>query len=329
MKSGVLSFALLFILSVAPVLSCTSHIVLEPLTPEPSSLEPSDNPFEARVMIVPDIQNYTYLEERLKYLDAISDYYHTNKESIDVVLQVGDLSYHNLVCQYENAYNHFLGKFKQDEQIVFCLGNHDYGNNGKSDVRESNFPEYMMPPYNLRMEDSQWENYVRYVTMGGRVFGVLVLEFCTRNETLEWANSILSSDPQTPYILLLHVFLDQNGQMFDASNPKVKNKGSSHKDYQMGDGYKNDSREIFDKIIYNNPNVEMVVCGHCLTPNYINVNAEKNVLGEPVRMIEVNYQHYTEGGEGMIGILDVVNDAYRIRSFSTYYNKYTNIDIHF
>ncbi|MBR0524387.1 MAG: hypothetical protein IJK09_05455, partial [Prevotella sp.] len=80
---------------------------------------------------------------------------------------------------------------------------------------------------------------------------------------------------------------------------------------------------------YNNTNVKMVVCGHCLTPHYINVNSKNNVEGSPVRMIEVNYQHYKEGGEGQIGVLDIYNDSYRIRSYSTYLNKYSGIDIVF
>ena len=285
--------------------------------------------FVARVMIVPDIQNYSYSEERLKYLDAISDYYLAKKDSIDLVLQVGDLTYHNVGWQYENVWNHFFKRLNQDNQMVFCLGNHDYGKSGSSDIRESNIPEYMLPYYDLKMENSRWENYVRYVTLGGIRYGVMVLEFCTRNETLEWANQVLETDSQTPYIILLHVFLDQNGLLFDTSNPNVINQGSSHKDYSMGNDYKNDSREIFDKIIYNNSNVKMVVCGHCLTPSYINVCSESNAEGAEVQMVEVNFQHYSEGGEGHIGILDIYSGSYRIRSFSTYRNKYTNIDIVF
>lgn len=284
---------------------------------------------EFSIMIVPDIQNYTHIETRFKYLNSIANYFNKNKESIDAVLQVGDLTNNNAVWQYENAYNQFFCKFDKYDQMVFCLGNHDYGNNGKSNIRFSNFPEYMMPPCDIRMNGSQWDNYVRYINLGGVKYGVMVLEFCTRNETLEWVNNVLKHDSTTPYILLTHVFLDQNGEMFDAANPYIVNIGSSHKKYQMGGDYKNDSREIFDKIIYSNINVKLVVCGHCLTPSYINVHSENNVAGKPVHMVEVNYQHYTAGGLGYVGILDVKGEAYRIRSYSTYENKYGSIDISF
>lgn len=281
------------------------------------------------VMIVPDIQNYTDNEEYFKYLNSIVDFYNANQDLIDAVFQTGDLTNNNQLWQYENAYNHFFSKFNEKGQLVYCLGNHDYGNNGSSDIRISNYQEYMMPPYDIRMEGSKYENYVRYVILDGRIYGVMVLEFCTRNETLVWANEILKSNTSTPFIILMHVFLDQNGELFDFANPNIENKGSSHKKYKMGDDYKNDSREIFDKIIYNNPNVKLVICGHCLTPSYINVHSESNVDDKLVYMIEVNFQHYSEGGSGCVGLLEILNGNYRIRSYSAYYKKFTGINIVF
>lgn len=284
---------------------------------------------KACIMVVPDIQNYTHLEERFEYLEAISDYYKDNIASFDALLQVGDLTNNNLTWQYENAFTYFFSKFDKSDQVVFCLGNHDYGSNGSSDVRLSNLPVYMAPSYDLKMDGARWENYVKFISLGGIKYGVLVLEFCTRNETLNWANDILKLYSSTPFIILMHVFLDQNGELFDSSNPNIENKGSSHKDYNMSGDYKNDSREIFDSIIYYNPNVKMVFCGHCLTPNYINVHSESNVEKRHVYMIEVNYQHYSNGGEGCVGILEISNNDYRIRSFSTYHKTFTDKSIVF
>ena len=311
--------------------ACSEDIVSVPeeISSIPEEIIEAKPSREACIMIVPDIQNYTHLESRFKYLSSIADHYYNNKDSIDAILQVGDLTNNNAVWQYENAYNYFFSRFTEKDQLVFCLGNHDYGNDGRSDVRMSNFPSYMMPPYDIRMEGCSWENYVRYINLGTERYGVLVLEFCTRNETLDWANNVISSNNDTPFIILLHVFLDQNGVMFDTFNPLVVNQGSSHKKYQMGDDYKNDSREIFNKIIYNNPNVKFVFCGHCLTPSYINVQSEKNVEGNYVYMLEVNYQHYIDGGSGMVAMLSFSGDSYRVRSYSTFLQEYGDIDISF
>ena len=287
-----------------------------------------ESPKGSCVMIIPDIQNYTNVETGIKYLNSITTYYKQCKEHIDLCLQVGDLTYNNLPEQYEIAYDYLINKFDTCDQFVFCLGNHDYGNNGRSDSRFSNFQNDKLPPVNIKMNDTGWENYVRYVSIGGERTGVLVLEFATRNQPLEWANQVISSDPNTPYIILTHVFLNRYGEIYDYTDENLLNTGSN-KSYQMGDDYINDSREIFDKLIYNNTNIKMVVCGHCKTPDYINVTSETNVKGDPVYMIMVNYQHYIEGGMGYIGLLSIEGNTHRIRSYSTFNNHYGDVDISF
>lgn len=309
---------LLILWILLPIVSCSEEVM-----DNPSEIE-----YETSIMIVPDIQNYTHKEDRFKYLNAIADYYHENRGRFEAILQVGDLTNNNQVWQYENAYQHFYCRFDKDDQLVFCLGNHDYGSNGNSGIRLSNVPESMLPLYDIRMEGTKWENYIKYITLAGKRYGIIVLEFCTRNETLEWANTIISSDTLTPYIVLTHAFLNEKGEMYDIDNTAIKNYDSP-KAYKMGDDYKNDSKEIFEKLIYNNINIKLVICGHSLTPSYMNVLSVSNKQGIPVHMIMVNYQHYREGGEGNVGILDISGDSYRLRSFSTYLRRYGDSDIRF
>lgn len=280
------------------------------------------------IMIVPDIQNYMFTEARFKYPNAIADYYISNRNEIDAVLQVGDLTNNNQLWEYINAYEQFFSRFSEEDQVVYCLGNHDYGKNGSSDKRTSNYPRYMIPPYDFRMEETPFENYVRYITIGGKKHGVMVLEFCTRNEVLEWANQVLENDADIPYIILTHAFLNNYGKLFDYTDENCVN-GGSPKRYQMGEDYKNDSKEIYDKLIYKNSNVRLVVCGHCLTPDYINAMSLKNVAGGKVGFVMVNFQHYGEGGNGIVGMLTFYDDHYVIRSFSTVTIDYGDIEICF
>ena len=178
---------------------------------------------KATIMIVPDIQNYTNNEKNLKYLTSIVDYYKTNRKNLDVVLQVGDLTYNNEPWQYENAYKYFISQFDENDQMVYCLGNHDYGSNGSSDKRISNIQDYMLPIYDFKMDGAAYEKYVKYVIIGGVRYGVLVLEFATRNETLEWANQVISKEPDIPYIIMTHAFLNYRGKMFDVTDPTCDN----------------------------------------------------------------------------------------------------------
>ena len=299
---------------------------------EDDSLDPSipDDPSRdvKSILIVPDIQNYTDNEKRFFYLDSISDYYIRNVSNYVACFQLGDLTNNNHVDQYEAAYNHFFSKFPQGKEVFFCLGNHDYGKDGLSDVRQSSIPEYMLPVSDFTMEGSVYENYVRYLDIGQERYAVMDLEFCPRNDTIEWANEVVSSQPTMPFIILTHVFTNKYGQVHDENDPNVYHSGSQ-KRYPMGGDYHNDSMEIFNKLIKNNPNIFMVVCGHTLLLDYIGVTSLKNCLGKDVYIVTVNYQHFTEGGNGIVGVLDLFEDSYRIRSFSTITKSFGNIDIAF
>ena len=279
-----------------------------------------------RIMIVPDIQHYTDNDANLPYLDVITDYYINQIDSFSACFQVGDVTNNNMDWQWENAFNHFFKKFPMGKEPYFCMGNHDYGENGKSGTRTSNIPEYMKPVMEFQMKGCQYENYVRYLQVGEVNYAVLDLEFAPRNNAIEWANNIIAANPSTPFILLTHVFLNRYAQIYDATDPSCFSKGSQ-KTYVMGGDYVNDSKEIFDKLIYDNPNIKLVVCGHSLTPNYIDVVEKTNAAGENVHIVMVNYQHYDEGGKGYVGIMDFEKEGYRIRSFSTVSKKFCSIDI--
>lgn len=295
---------------------------LDPSTPEDSSKDIKS------ILIVPDIQNYTNNEKRFFYLDSISDYYIRNISSYVACFQLGDLTNNNQVNQYEAAYNHFFSKFPEGKEAYFCLGNHDYGKDGLSDVRQSNIPDYMSPKSDSVMEGSVYENYVRYLDISEKRYAVMDLEFCPRNDTIEWANGVVSSQPDTPFIILTHVFTNMYGQVHDETDPNVYHNGSQ-KRYTMDGDYHNDSMEIFNKLIKNNSNIMMVVCGHTLLLDFIGVTSLKNSFGKDVYIVTVNYQHFSEGGSGMVGVLDFFEESYRIRSFSTITKSFGDIDISF
>lgn len=287
---------------------------------------PSYSPY--RIMIVPDIQNYTNTTARLKYLDSITSYYLESINDFVACIQVGDLTNNNQDWQYLNAYNHFFCKFPQGREPYFCLGNHDYGTNGRSATRSSNLPDFMKPVFDFQMKGSDYENYVRFLTIGKTEYAIMDLEFAPRNETLDWANEVVQEYSTTHFIIITHAFVNKDGQLFDASDDNVYH-SDSQKSYKMGGDYINDSMEIFNKLIYDNPNIMMVICGHSLFPHYIEVTSKENVIGNNVYMIAVNYQHYIEGGSGYVGILEFGENNYRIKSFSTATKQYGPSDITF
>ena len=90
----------------------------------------------------------------------------------------------------------------------------------------------------------------------------------------------------------------------------------SPKTYYMGGGYLNDAQEIFEKIIYKNTNVKMVVCGHSLSPIFIEYLEIPKLEGDKVHCIMVNYQMYSEGGSGNVGLLFSQESKFVLYSYS-------------
>lgn len=281
------------------------------------------------IVIVPDIQYYTNDKVNYKYLDAIVDFCNEKKNNISFLLQTGDITNNNRFEQWNNAYQRFFSKLPKVFPIVFCLGNHDYyGNNGSASKRESNCPSELTPVSDVVMPTSFWDNYLKYVTLDNKKMAVLSLEFAPRNITLEWADKVIKDNKDIPIIILTHAFLNNSGKMFDSSDPKCDNK-YSQKYYTMSNDYLNDSKEIFDKIIYNNPNVKMVVCGHCVSRNYIECLEKKNANNENVYCIMVNYQHYINGGSGNIGLLLYNQGRFELRSFNAESRLFGDVKISF
>lgn len=266
------------------------------------------------LMIIPDIQNYIDNPAYHKHLLSIVNYANDNPQ-ITNCFQVGDLTNNNRLDQWNTVREQFFSRFPEGKRPIFCLGNHDYGNNGSSDVRESNIPNDLLPERDAYMEEGGLENYVRHIVISGKEYAVIVLEFGTRNETLEWASKVIKEDSSTPYIILTHAFLNNDGQIFDYKDSNC-NQTYSQKHYNMGGGYINDSKEIFDKLIYPNPNIKMVICGHCLSSNYMEYLCVPNIRGEKVHCIMVDYQHYAEGGSGFVGLLYSQNNSFVLCSIA-------------
>lgn len=282
------------------------------------------------IVIIPDIQNYTDKQRRFKYLESIALFCNKQRELNHIIkcLQVGDITNNNQTWQYDNARQHFFSKFSKDVYPIFCLGNHDYGNNGSSDQRFTRIPLDLLPSRSVLMDTDNPENYVHYFEIDGKPFAILVLEFATRNETLKWANSIIKGEPSISFIILTHSFLNNDGLLFDTANQNL-NQTFNPKYYKMSGEYINDSIEVFEKIVYDNDNVKMIICGHCLSPNYIEYLAIENQFGNMVHCIMVDYQHYSEGGYGYVGCLSFLQDRCVLRSYSTVKKRYGLINIEF
>lgn len=257
------------------------------------------------IVIVPDIQIYT-MNSNSKELSSIVDFINTNKSNISLCLQTGDLTNNNTPEQWNNAFNEYVNKLHPDVTHFECLGNHDYGDNGSANERVSNI-SWDISANSLFSFGKYNENYVKFVQIAGKEYGVLVLEFAVRDTTIEWAQQVLNQYSDMEFIVLTHAFLNSEGYpygdstiMTDIDNPKFY--GLSTNDRIC------DSECIFDKICNSHPNVKYMVCGHSLPKDGLLIRTKETVSGDIVKLIMVNFQHYANGGDGNFVILNTSSE---------------------
>ena len=134
-----------------------------------------------------------------------------------------------------------------------------------------------------------------FFSAGDLDFMVLSLEFLPRDETLTWANSVIQANPDRRVIVATHKYLNVDGTRATAT------------EYDGIIG--NNGNQIFDKLVKNNENVFMVVCGH-VGPEALNVAF--NTAGKPVYEILSDYQTLTNGGNGWLRTLQFRPDTNQI-----------------
>ena len=139
----------------------------------------------------------------------------------------------------------------------------------------------------------------------GRKYLALALEFFPRDAALQWAQQVISANPDREVILVTHAYLRGEGKRFQESSPD------------------NDGQEIWDKLVRTNFNVVAVVNGHFTGPGVAR-RSDKGINNNVVAQMLSNYQADTNGGNGYLRILKFYPNLDRIdvTTYSPYLNSY-------
>lgn len=266
------------------------------------------------IVIVPDIQIYTD-SNNSSDLKSIVDFINYNKSNISLCLQTGDLTNNNRPDQWRNVFECYIERLYPEIPHYECLGNHDYGYNGTTNDRSSNI--YWDISHNSKIYFGDFrENYVQFVQIGEEEYGILVLEFAVRSDVLEWAHQILKLYPDNKFIVLTHAFLNSDGNMYSES--KIEANCDNPQSYAMSyDEDTRNSEQIFNTLTSTCSNLKYIICGHSLPKEGFKVNTQMDINGNPVKLIMVNFQHFENGGNGNIGILNVESLQESLTIYST------------
>ena len=249
------------------------------------------------VVLLPDTQFYS--QDFPQTFTAQTQWIVNNAatKNIRMVIGEGDIVNHdNIPAQWTNAVaaaNILDGKVP----YTFAIGNHDYDNFKPSSRGTTEFNTYFGPQRyaNYSWYGGNWnggnENFYTFFTAGGANYMVLALEFFPRDAVLDWANNVVSANPDKKVIVVTHSFEGTDGFRVDTCD-------SNDVSPQNG----NFPQSVWNKLIKTHSNIFLVVSGHLLGTG----TAHRTDLGDNgnlVHQIFTNFQGWTNGGNGYLRLL--------------------------
>lgn len=285
-------------------------------------------------VMLPDTQ--TYAEKYPHIMDAQIDWILDNRETIDFVLQQGDLTQNNSEEEWCKVRQSFA---RLDGVVPYSVvvGNHDMGSEpGKfADVRDTTrfntaFPVSLMaqlPAYSGAFEPGKTDNTYYLFRRAGRQWMVLNLEFGPRNEVLAWANELVQRYPDTIVLLNTHAY------MYSDDTRQGEGDYWRAQDYGIGDdqgaSQVNDGEQIWEKLVTKNENIRFVLSGHVLNQG-VGTLVSHNEAGRAVYQFLANFQEGVKGsengGNGWLRIMKVwpQKGTLEISTYSPYLDRESN-----
>jgi hypothetical protein len=272
---------------------------------------------EFTIVALPDTQYYSRDFPQIFQAQTqwIAD--HVQDQNIKLVLGLGDIVDDGAVpAQWQNAHAavHLL-----DGQVPYlmAIGNHDYAN-AKPAARTAGatgFNQFFGPS---RYAGASWykgnfqgsnENFYGVVTINGRDFLILVLEYAPRDAALNWADGILQANQDKEAIIVTHSFTFTDNTRISRCDA---NSASS-----FGVGQDNDGEDMWWKLVRKYANVRMVLSGHVNTGDGTGHRVDLGANGNLVNQMLSDYQSEPLGGGGYLRILKISPSLNQI-SVTTY-----------
>lgn len=273
------------------------------------------------MVVIPDTQNYVSDSSRIDVFDQMTQWIadHHEEFGIEFVLHEGDIVNQNDLDtpkgsgdqnspqQWQSAKN-AMSTLDGVVPYAFSPGNHDYGI-GNAEDRSTHFNEYFKPSDNPLVNPVHGGTLKSVKTAGeldnslhaftapdGRDMMIVTTEWDVQQETLDWANQAISRGHYSNHtgILVTHSYI--NG------SDSRSNLGKKH----------------WEGLVSPNEGFEMVFNGHYGNDGigYLVSEGEQDQI---VHQMFFNAQHQTYGGNGLIRLVEFLEDGrtVRIRTFST------------
>ncbi len=295
-----------------------------------------DDPESFSVIVMGDPQGYVKYDINQPLFELTTCWIADNIDQLNIkaVLCTGDMVEQNEnICMNRKMLNQTSEEMwesasrsmaRLDNKVPYFIsgGNHDYGLRSSEDGR-THLPDYF--PFK---RNSMWRNIIvsDFPNREGRVsiensayelevpnWGKLLIvttEFAPRDEVLEWAKGVISDEKykDDKVIFMAHSFLTER-----------EAKRTDNEPYKITPH--NWGQQVWDKLVYPLPNIDLVVCGHYGKPgdfeNSVAYREDKNAAGNIVHQMMFNVQTLGggwegNGGDGWVRILEFLPDGHSI-----------------
>ena len=279
-------------------------------------LEPAP-PDAITFVLLPDTQYYAHC--RYPHLRNQGNWIAEQRAQRQILtaITLGDLTDRNTPEEWA-FFRDALAPITQGFPLLLTTGNHDLGNDGTTDSRESLLSNYFDEKWAqsngaLRavMTPGHIENAFYSLNAGRYRLGVLMLEWSPRRITVEWENQVLTRFKDHRVIVATHAYTYDDSTRYDrATRPDQQ---WSPLDYHTAEGAfaedgNHDGEQLWNDLVRRHPGIFMVVSGHVLGQGTGRLTSRGNA-GNAVHQVLVNYQMLDQGGLGYLRFFEIHPDG--------------------
>ncbi|MDG1897694.1 MAG: metallophosphoesterase [Fuerstiella sp.] len=262
------------------------------------------------VVLLPDTQNYSE-----KYADTYAAQtlwvrQQAKADNIKFVVHLGDIVQTSTQePEWENA-DRAMRLLDGVVPYSIAPGNHDMVVKTRDTTLYNQYysPERFadQPWYGGHMGDTNDNNFC-FFEASDMKFMIINLEFAPRDETLEWAATVIQQYPDHRVIVATHCYM----------RPDKRDTGCATS-YKIAG---NSGEQIWQKLVRRQPNIFLVVSGHVLG---VGLQTSINDAGGKVLEMLTDYQGLPNGGDGWLRSLQFVpaENKIHVKTYSPVLNKH-------
>ncbi|MCF6288421.1 MAG: metallophosphoesterase [Proteobacteria bacterium] len=274
--------------------------------------------------------------------------------NIQFVVQDGDIvNSADVSSQWDNA-RAALDTLNEEIPYAVVRGNHDINSPYDSPSRFGPGSPYSQQPtiagwYRYPGQpDWDMRNTYHIFEVGSQKFLVLTVDISANSNVVAWANQVVTNNPNRRVIINTHSYMYDGGQRFDASLDPNDSLGRTRDQVRdellrvAGDEISSqfnarayngqDAEELWSAFVSQHENIRLVIAGHQFEDfDRFKYRLSEGVNGNKIFQMLVNQQHFSNGGNGWIRLLEFDSDGetVRVKTYSPFLDQWdTSPDVY-